>query len=82
MADDPGSRDADRIYKLDDALIQFMRDPTTPALTPDEIQRLKSSFVMGGPPTKASVEVLVKVLRGESVQADVLDLRGRKAKKE
>jgi hypothetical protein len=81
MADDPGSRSAGKTFDLDEALIDFMRDPTTPALTPDELRCIKSSVVLGRPPTKTAVELLVKLLRGEDVPAKVLDLRGWIAKK-
>jgi hypothetical protein len=65
MADDG------KTYTLEDALYDFMKDPTTPPLTPEEIKRLKEGLAFGGPPTKKTIEIVVRHIRGENVAPGV-----------
>jgi hypothetical protein len=61
MADDG------KTYTLEDALYDFMKDSTTPPLTPEEIKVLRAGLTFGEPPTKKTVEIVLRHIRGENV---------------
>lgn len=50
-------------YSLADALEEYLLDASMPALTPDEIAILRSGTTLWGRPTKATIALLVRIIR-------------------